>query len=88
MKGRVFLDDADAPKDFSTTDRFADLSGGLVRPEWRTPVERYDMVDGRPVLGPMRAVSVLADGPLPYVEGRLAPGSVAFNLASRIVSHP
>ena len=37
VTGRVFIDDRGAPRDFSTTDRFADLPGGLVRAEWRTP---------------------------------------------------
>jgi len=81
VTGRVFLDDRGAPRDFSTTDRFADLPGGLVRAEWRTPVRSWERIGGRPLPGPFGAVWHLPDGPLPYVEGRLVPGSVAFNVA-------
>jgi hypothetical protein len=80
VTGRVFLDDRGAPCDFSTTDRFADLPGGLVRAEWRTPVDGWENVDGRPLPGPMRAVWELPEGGLPYVEGRLVPDSFAFNV--------
>jgi hypothetical protein len=80
VTGRVFLDERGAPFDFSTMDRFADLPGGLVRAEWRTPVQSWEMVDGRPIPGPFGAVWHLPDGPLPYVEGRLVPGSIAFNV--------
>ncbi len=81
VTGRVLLDERGAPCDFSTTDRFADLPGGLVRAEWRTPVQSWELVDGRPLPGPMGAVWQLPNGPLPYIEGRLVPGSVAFNVA-------
>lgn len=81
VTGRVFLDDRGAPRDFSTTDRFADLPGGPVRAEWRTPVQSWEHIDGRPFPGPMAAVWHLPDGPLPYVEGRLEPGSVTFDVA-------
>ena len=88
VTGRVFLDDRGAPRDFSTTDRFADLPGGLVRAEWRTPVRSWEIIDGRPLPGHFGAVWHLPDGPLPYVEGRLEPGSVAFNvLPSRATAH-
>jgi len=79
VTGRAYLDADGAIRDFSTTDRFADLPGGLVRAEWRTPVQRWDRLDGRPIPGPMRAVWHLPDGPLPYVEGRLMPDSIVFN---------
>jgi len=81
VTGRVFLDDRGAPRDFSTTDRYADLPGGLVRAEWRTPVQNWERIDGRPLPGPFGAVWHLPDGPVPYIEGRLVPGSVAFNVA-------
>jgi len=81
VTGRVYLDDRGAPHDFSTTDRFADLPGGLVRAEWRTPVHSWVIIDGRPLPERFGAVWHLPDGPLPYVDGRLDPRSVAFNVA-------
>jgi len=87
VTGRVFLDDQGAPRDFSTTDRFAALPGGLVRAEWRTPVERWEIVDGRPLPGPFSAVWHLPEGPLPYIKGRLVPGSVTFNQAPHLRGH-
>jgi hypothetical protein len=86
VTGRVLVDDRGAPCDFSTTDRYADLPGGLVRAEWRTPVEGWDLVDGRPIPGPMRAVWHLPDGPLPCVEGHLVPASIAFNLPADMLA--
>ena len=86
VTGRVFVDERGAPCDFSTTDRYADLPGGLVRAEWRTPVASWELVDGRPIPGPMRAVWHLPDGPLPYVEGRLVPASIAFNLPADVLA--
>jgi hypothetical protein len=77
---RVFVDDHGAPLDVSTTDRFADLPGGLVRAEWRTPVQHWEMLDGRPFPGPMAAVWHLSEGPWAYVQGRLEPGSVRFDV--------
>ncbi|MFI5040304.1 MAG: DUF6544 family protein [Acidimicrobiales bacterium] len=80
VTGRVFLDGNSAPRDFSTTDRYADLPGGLVRAEWRTPVASWERVGGRTLPGPFGAVWHLPGGPLPYIEGRLAPGSVESTL--------
>jgi hypothetical protein len=70
VRGRVFVDDRGAPYDFRTTDRFADLPGGLVRAEWRTPVKEWTTLDGRPVPGRVGAVWQLPEGPLPYITGR------------------
>ncbi len=71
VRGRVFVDDSGAPYDFSTTDRFADLPGGLRRAEWRTPVQGWQFVDGRAVPRRFGAVWHLPQGPLPYITGRL-----------------
>jgi hypothetical protein len=86
VTGRVFLDERGAPRDFSTTDRYADLPGGLVRAEWRTPVQRWEMFHGRPRPGPSAAVWQLPEGPLPYIEGRFVPASVAANVAPTSLS--
>lgn len=80
VTARVLIDDRGAPVDFSTTDRFADLPGGLVRAKWSTPAPVWLSGVGRPIPGPMSAVWHLADGPMPYVEGRLVPDSIAYNV--------
>ena len=81
VTARIFIDERGAPVDFSTTDRFADLPGGLVRAKWTTPTPVWLSGAGRPVPGPVSAVWHLADGPLPYIEGRLIPDSIAYNVA-------
>jgi hypothetical protein len=81
VTGRVHLDERGAPRDFRTIDRYADLPGGPVRAEWTTPIETWDIVDGRPVPGRFSAIWLLPSGPLPYIEGGLVPGSVAYNIA-------
>ena len=80
VTARVFLNDYGAPIDFATTDRFADLPGGLVRAKWTTPAPVWLSGVDRPIPGPMSAVWHLADGPLPYVEGRIVPDSIAYNV--------
>lgn len=81
VTARVFLDERGAPRDFSTTDRYADLPQGLVRTEWTTPVSNWGLVQGRPFPGPASAIWHLPDGPLLYAEGRFVPGSAAHNVA-------
>jgi hypothetical protein len=71
VRARVFVDERGAPYDFSTTDRYAALPGGLVRAEWHTPVSGWHRVDGRAVPGQVAALWHLPDGPLPYFTGRL-----------------
>jgi hypothetical protein len=71
VRGRVFVDARGAPYDFSTTDRYADLPGGLTRAEWHTPVTDWDVVDGRAVPGRFGAVWHLPHGQLPYITGGL-----------------
>jgi hypothetical protein len=81
VSGRVFVDEHGAPYDFSTTDRYVDLPGGLVRAEWRTPVWSWQVVDGRRLPCRVCAVWHLPDGPMPYVDGQLS--QVTFNVAPR-----
>ena len=80
VTARVLVDDRGAPRDFSTTDRYADLPGGLTQAEWTTPVAGWTSVAGRPVPTSARAVWHLPDGPLPYAEGRFAPESIAYDV--------
>jgi len=71
VTGRVYVDGRGAPYDFSTTDRFADLPGGLVRAEWRTPVRDWTAIDGRAAPTRFEAVWHLPHGPMPYFTGEL-----------------
>ena len=80
VRARVFLDGRGAPSDFSTTDRYADLPGGLARTQWTTPVASWGAARGRPFPGPVSAVWHLPEGPMPYAEGRFDPASVEFDL--------
>lgn len=80
VTGRVLLDERGAIRDFSSTDRWADLPGGMVRAEWTTPLDGWAVAAGHrlPIAG--RAIWHLEDGPLTYVEGAFVPGSVTVNL--------
>jgi hypothetical protein len=78
VRGRVFLDERGAPIDFHA-DRYATLPGGVVLAPWRTPVNEWQTVDGRPFPGPFVAIYDLADGPFCYIEGQFAPGQVSYN---------
>jgi Family of unknown function (DUF6544) len=86
VSGRVFVDERGAPYDFSVTDRYADLPGGLVRAEWHTPVKEWDVVDGSAVPGRFAAVWHLPEGRLPYFTGRLT--HLSYNVTpSRLSTH-
>jgi hypothetical protein len=80
VSGRVFIDERGAPVDFASTDRFADLPGGPRRAEWRTPISEWVGANGRPVPGPLKCVWNLPEGKFSYLEGRLDPESIAFNV--------
>jgi hypothetical protein len=80
VTGRVFIDDTGAPFDFSTTDRFADLPSGLVRAEWRTPVQNWQTIDGRVVPGQVSALWRLPDGDLRYIKGTFVSNSIEVNI--------
>jgi hypothetical protein len=84
VSARVFVDERGAPVDFSTTDRFYPDTGTknapLVRGRWTTPFE-LSYVDGRPVAATGRAVWHLPDGPKPYADFTLVPGTLAYNVA-------
>jgi len=80
VAARVFIDERGAPRDFSTTDRYAALAGGLVRAEWTTPVEKWTILDGRALPGSGAAIWHLPDGLFTYVEGNFIPDTVAFNV--------
>ena len=80
VTARVFLDDHGHPINFSTTDRYADLPGGLVRAEWTTPIEGWKPDADRLVFTRGRAIWQLPDGPLDYLGFRMSPGAIRYNL--------
>ena len=81
VTARVFLDDDGRPVNFSTTDRYADLPGGLVRAEWTTPVEGWKPDGDRLIFTRGSAVWQLPEGPLTYLDFRMSAGAVRYNLA-------
>lgn len=72
VSAEVLLDDRGLPRDFRSTDRWADLPGGRVRALWSTPVDGWTVVDGRPRMTGAAAVWHLDDGPYRYAELRVA----------------
>lgn len=84
VSARVHLDGEGLPCDFSSTDRYADLPGGLARAHWTTPVGRWvDASDGagrRPLATRGQAVWHLDNGPLPYLDFAISPGDVEYNV--------
>jgi hypothetical protein len=74
----VRLDVDGAPREFWTDDRYADLPDGLVRARWRTPVEGWTEVDGRPLMTGACAIWELCGGPFRYAE--LSPDTLKFNI--------
>jgi hypothetical protein len=84
VTGRVFVDERGAPRDFSTTDRFADISDDPARPfvraRWTTPIEGWNFSEERPMITSGQALWHLPDGPFAYADMRPLPGSLAFNV--------
>jgi len=64
----VLVDEAGAPREVFTHDRYADLPGGLVRARWSTPVDGWRTVRGRRGPTAARAVWHLLGGPFTYAE--------------------
>jgi hypothetical protein len=81
VTARVFLDETDAVRDFSTDDRYADTPGGLARARWNTPVQDWRRVDGRWLPSSGSAIWHLPDGPLTYAEFTFGPGDISYNVA-------
>jgi hypothetical protein len=81
VTARVFLDDDGRPVNVSTTDRYADLPGGLVRAEWSTPIEGWKPDGDRLIFTRGSAVWQLPEGPLTYLDFRMSAGGVRYNLA-------
>jgi hypothetical protein len=85
VTARVSVDERGAATDFSTTDRFYQPPGApahqSVRTRWTTPVEGWEIVDGRPRPTRGRAVWHPPEGPFAYADFRILPGSFAFDVA-------
>ena len=83
VTARVFLDEDGRPANFSTKDRYADLPGGLVRAEWTTPIDGWARDGDRFIFTRGRAIWQLPEGPLHYLDFRMSPGGVRYNLAPK-----
>ena len=70
------------PANFSTTDRYADLPGGLVRAEWTTPIDGWAADGDRFMFTRGSAIWQLPEGPLHYLDFRMP------RVASATTSHP
>jgi hypothetical protein len=81
VTARVLLDEDSRPVNFITSDRYADLKGGLVRAEWTTPIEGWQPDDGRFIFTRGHAVWNMPEGPLDYLDFSLSPGDVRYNVA-------
>ena len=77
---RAFLDQQGRMVDFSTTDRWAALPGGLTRACWTTPIDGWMDHQGRWLPTGGHAIWHLDTGDLEYVHGRFIPESVEFNV--------
>jgi len=79
VTARVFLDEVGHPRDFRTTDRYADLPGGLRRAEWSTPLSGWHDVHGRALPSAGRAVWKLEDGDLTYLQVVFRDDAITYN---------
>lgn len=86
VTGRVLLDDESRPANFITSDRYADLSGGLVRAQWSTPVDGWQLDGDRFIFTRASALWQLPAGPLTYLDFSLSPGDVRYNVAPADIS--
>ena len=83
VTGRVLVDRLGAPREFSTTDRFCydpREPRKLIRARWTTPIDGWEIPDGRPSPTRAQAVWHLPGGPFPYADFRRIPGSLVFNI--------
>jgi len=91
VTAQVSLDERGAPRDFSTTDRFVrdpiDPKHELVRARWTTPIDGWQMVDGRPIPTSGRAVWHLPHGDFTYVAMRFDRNEIAFNVPGALVPY-
>jgi len=77
---RVFVDEQGRMVDFSTTDRWAALPGGLTRARWTTPIDGWSNHGGRWLPTGGHAIWHLDTGEFEYGHGRFVQESVEFNM--------
>jgi hypothetical protein len=82
---RVFVDAQGRMVDFSTTDRWAALPGGLTRARWSTPIDGWLNHEGRWLPTGGHAIWHLDSGEFEYVRGRFVHESVEFNMPPEAV---
>jgi hypothetical protein len=84
VSARVFVDEAGAPMDFQTTDRFVqdpyDPKHPLVRGRWTTPIDGWRHSHGRPLLVRGRGMWHLPAGEFVYAELEPDPTTVGFDV--------
>jgi hypothetical protein len=69
---RVFVDEQGRMVDFSTTDRWAALPGGMTRAHWTTPIDGWSNHGD--------AIWHLDTGEFEYGHGRFVQESIEFNM--------
>jgi hypothetical protein len=70
--------------DFSTTDRWAALPGGLTRARWTTPIDGWSAHGDRWLPTGGHAIWYLDSGEFEYGRGQFIPESVEFNVPSGV----
>ena len=79
VTARVFLDGDGRPRDVRSTDRFADLPGGLRRAEWSTPIAGWREACGRLIPTRGAAVWKLGEGDLTYLDFAFDDDAITYN---------
>jgi hypothetical protein len=87
VTARVLLDQNGRPLNFITTDRYADLPGGLVRAEWTTPIDGWQPDGDRFIFTRGSATWNMPKGPLNYLDFSISPADVRYNLAPEDISY-
>jgi hypothetical protein len=77
---RVFVDKQGRMVNFSTTDRWAALPGGLTRARWTTPIDGWSALGDRWLPTGGHAIWHLDTGEFEYGRGQFIPESVEFNV--------
>jgi hypothetical protein len=77
---RVFVDEQGRMVDFSTTDRWAALPGGMTRAPWTTPIDGWSNHGGRWLPTGGHAIWHLDTGEFEYGHGRFVQESTEFNV--------
>jgi len=75
-----YVDEQGRMVDFSTTDRWAALPGGLTRAYWTTPIDGWMDHEGRWIPTGGRAIWHFDTGEFEHARGRFVPESVEFNV--------